>query len=608
MSKHVLGQNRIVLNTERPRPALRIEFAAMGIVLLLCLLILETAIAGEPARLQFTRIGPTRIGLFLANANGHNERALLPADGLDYTPSFSADGKWIVFTSERNGSADIFRVHPDGSGLERLTDDPAFDDQGVVSPDGSTLAFVSTREGGFANLWLQDLSSSDRPARPIAKTNAGSFRPSWSPDGKWIAFTSDRDTTRARWDGGWELVQSTALYIVRTDGSSLRRLTELGGYAGSPRWSPDGRRIVFYRSTPQDVYPGRFGRNRPSVSQIVSLDVESGALHEYTSGPGLKVAPQWLPDGDVAFLEKFGDAKGLAFVSGKTGAPGVMRNPSWSADGKTVVYQKPIDAKAPEMLPAFSRDPEFSLYRTGDFPSWSPAGDRFVVSIEPGLQMFDAKGENGRTIYDSKGPQVAFPSWSPDGKTIAFGVGSYFSGHAKPAVIAMVNADGTGFRKVTEGPGNAGFPSWSPDGKRIVYRVAGPEQGLRILNLADGKVATLTTDYDNFPAWSPKGDLIEFTSFRDGDFEIYTVKPDGSGVRRLTHTKGNDAHGIWSPDGEWIVFSSSRLGWKDEALASDYGPQPYGELFAMRADGSGVRQLTDNQWEDALAAFRPKSK
>ena len=130
MSKHVLGQNRIVLNTERPRPALRIEFAAMGIVLLLCLLILETAIAGEPARLQFTRIGPTRIGLFLANANGHNERALLPADGLDYTPSFSADGKWIVFTSERNGSADIFRVHPDGSGLERLTDDPAFDDQG----------------------------------------------------------------------------------------------------------------------------------------------------------------------------------------------------------------------------------------------------------------------------------------------------------------------------------------------------------------------------------------------------------------------------------------------------------------------------------------------
>ena len=581
----------------------------MRIRLLLCLLSLNLAIAGEPARLQFTRIGPTRIGLFLANIDGSNERALLPADSLDYTPSFSTNGKWIVFTSERGGSADIYRVHPDGSGLERLTDDPAFDDQGALSPDGATLAFVSTREGGFANLWLQDLSSPSRHARPVAKTNAGSFRPSWSPDGKWIAFTSDRDTTRARWDGGWELIQSTALYIVRADGSSLRRLTEPGGYAGSPRWSPDGRRIVFCRSTPQDVYPGRFGRNRPAVSQIVSMDVESGTVHEYTSGPGLKVAPQWLRGGEVGFLEKFGDAKGLVFVSGKTGVPGVMRNPSWSPDGKTVVYQKAIDAPAPEMLPAFSSDSGFSLYRTGNFPAWSPAGDRFVVTVGSDLQMFDARGGTGRTIYSGgKNGQITFPAWSPDGKEVAFGFGSYFTGHAKPAAIEIIHPDGSGRRTLTEGPGNAGFPSWSPDGKRIVFRVAGPEQGLRILNLADGKVVTLTSEYDNFPAWSPKGDLIEFTSFRDGDFEIYSIKPDGSGVQRLTHTRGNDAHGIWSPDGEWIVFSSSRKGWKDEALVSDHGPQPYGELFAMRADGSGVRQLTDNQWEDALPAFQPRPK
>jgi len=94
----------------------------------------------------------------------------LPADSLDYNPSFSADRKWIVFTSERAGSADIYRVHPDSSGLERLTYDPAFDDQAALSPDGSTLVFVSTREGGFANLWLQDLSTTGRSARPIAKT------------------------------------------------------------------------------------------------------------------------------------------------------------------------------------------------------------------------------------------------------------------------------------------------------------------------------------------------------------------------------------------------------------------------------------------------------
>jgi Tol biopolymer transport system component len=365
---------------------------------------------------------------------------------------------------------------------------------------------------------------------------------------------------------------------------------------------------VFYQSTPKNVYPGRFETSKTySVSQIVSIDVESGALQEHTSGPGLKIAPQFLPNGEIAYLNKLGADKGLVFVSGKT-ASGKMRSPSWSADGKMVVYQKPIDAKPARMLPVFSPDPDFHLYRTGDFPAWSPAGDHFVLGIKPGLQLFDADGENGRDLFDGKGDQVAFPSWSPGGKEIAFGIGSYFSGHDKPARIATINADGSGFRAVTNGPANAGFPSWSPDGAQIVYRVAGSEQGLRILNLESGRVTTLTTEYDNFPAWSPKGDLIQFTSFRDGDFELYSIRPDGSGLRRLTRTGGNDAHGVWSQDGEWIVFSSSRMGWKDEALLSDNGPQPYGELFAMHADGSGVRQLTDNQWEDALPAFQPRSK
>ena len=96
-------------------------------------------------------------GLFVADANGKNERPLLPAASLDYNASFSADGKWVIFTSERAGSADIYRVHPDGTGIERLTEGPSYDDQAALSPDGRTLAFVSTRGGGTANIWLLDL-------------------------------------------------------------------------------------------------------------------------------------------------------------------------------------------------------------------------------------------------------------------------------------------------------------------------------------------------------------------------------------------------------------------------------------------------------------------
>ena len=83
--------------------------------------------------------------------------ALVPDSSLDYNASYSADGRWIIFTSHRSGPAKIYRVHPDGLGLERLTDGPAFDDQAALSPDGKTLAFVSSRSGQ-ADIWKLDLA------------------------------------------------------------------------------------------------------------------------------------------------------------------------------------------------------------------------------------------------------------------------------------------------------------------------------------------------------------------------------------------------------------------------------------------------------------------
>jgi Tol biopolymer transport system component len=578
-------------------------------ILLLCLT--GAAIGQTPTRLLFSRLGPEKIGLFIADVDGGHERALLRPDSLDYNASFSADGKWIVFTSERSGSADIYRIHPDGDGLERLTDYQGFDDQAALSPDGSTLAFVSTREGGFANIWLLDLAA--RQYRPLAKTNAGSFRPSWSPDGKWIVFTSDRETQRAHWDGGWEWIQSLAIYVVRSDGTSLRRLTPIDGYAGSPKWSSDGRRLIFYQSTPKDVYPGRTGTARGpfAVSQVASVDVESGAVKVLTTGSSLKVAPQ-LVDDQVFYWNPIGPGKGLVLGQVKT-VRGNMKSPSWSADGRMVVYHKSIESRPARMLPVQSLDPSFSLFRTGFFPAWSPRGDRVILAETPGLLLMDVSKESitdiypSKGIYDSKGLQLARAEWSPDGSMIAFGVGAAFANHAVEAQIAIMKPDGNGFRTITNEHANAAFPSWSPDGKRIVYRVAGAEQGLRIVNLEDGKITKLTSGYDDFPGWWPKGDLIAFTSFRDGDFEIYTIRPDGTGIKRLTQDHGNNAHGAWSADGEWYIFSSGRMGWKDEAMLLS-GDQPYADLFAMRSDGTDLHQLTDNQWEEGLPAAQPKPK
>src|SRR3954452_13582304 len=99
-------------------------------------------------RILVNRTGPAASTLFTADADGSQQRLLLGKSRFDYNPSFSTDGTWIVFTSERNGSGDLYRVHADGSGLQQLTNGPANDDQGVLSPDGALLAFVSTRGSG----------------------------------------------------------------------------------------------------------------------------------------------------------------------------------------------------------------------------------------------------------------------------------------------------------------------------------------------------------------------------------------------------------------------------------------------------------------------------
>ena len=207
---------------------------------------------------------------------------------------------------------------------------------------------------------------------------------------------------------------------MRPYGTSLRRLTSIDGYAGSPKWSSDGRRLIFYQSTPKDVYPGRTGTTRGpfAVSQVTSIDVESGSVKLLTAGSGLKVAPQFVADGQAYYWNPIGTDKGLVLGAGRT-VRGNMQSPSWSVDGKMVVFHKRIQTRPPRMLPAYSLDPDFSLFRTGFFPAWAPAGDRFVLSESPGLLLINT----GRVyvldlyptkdLYDSKGIQVAGAAWSP---------------------------------------------------------------------------------------------------------------------------------------------------------------------------------------------------
>lgn len=171
-----------------------------------------------------------------------------------------------------------------------------------------------------------------------------------------------------------------------------------------------------------------------------------------------------------------------------------------------------------------------------------------------------------------------------------------------------MRADGTELEALTDGTVHAGFPSYSPDGKYIVYREYANRTltGLRIMDLADKSIRKLTTALDNLPFWSPDGQTITFTRRETRwNWDIATVRPDGSDVRYLTDDGAMDAHGIWSEDGGQIIYSSSMFGFRQEVALYDDNFVANGQIMIMNADGSNKTSLSDSMWEDTFALIVP---
>ena len=231
-----------------------------------------------------------------------------------------------------------------------------------------------------------------------------------------------------------------------------------------------------------------------------------------------------------------------------------------------------------------------------------------------------ADGTGKRVVFDLagadryRGPDSVWgPSWSKDGRWLAFAVGPPFASGNVDVDIWKIGARGGEAVNVTlDSESNDAFPDFSPDGRRLVFRsMRDGNAEIYVMN-ADGTGVQRLTHHaatDTMPAFSSGGDRIAFTSLRDGNFELYTIAFDAAGrpgaPERLTRSPGHDMHPRFSPDDEWVLFTSQRGEFSDELplLRVVFQPQPYGELHAIRPSDRTVVRLTHNKWEDGPTAW-----
>jgi TolB protein len=236
----------------------------------------------------------------------------------------------------------------------------------------------------------------------------------------------------------------------------------------------------------------------------------------------------------------------------------------------------------------------------------------------------DGSGLRAITSPGAGEDRDSLPDWSPDGRRIAFerALGPLPSAGPPPVVgIFVMDADGSHVRQLTQLQPGSGTedhsPSWSPDGRRIAFmraNTAAPigASAIYTVNAGGGRprlVRRMPLDRPGAgsPTWSPDGSRLLFSTYcryRGGSCgqvatgaQLFTVKPNGRGLRQLTHLSGNSYNAAWSPDGSKIVFARNRT----------VGPEA--DLYTMHADGTHLLRITHNpklraQWPDWRPALR----
>jgi serine/threonine protein kinase len=263
------------------------------------------------------------------------DRAFAPSSKVALPPRASATAaatrSLIAFVTDRDGpdaignlgNQEIYTMNPDGSDQRRLTHDKAADNAPTFSPDGKRIAFMSQRTGGFEIFVMNADGSDQKQVTHFTEQGRGAVAPAWSPDGKRIAFAT--------------AIPPINIYVINADGTDATKVSDDGGGANNPAWSPDGHKIAF-------------NSRRSGRPQIYVMDADGTHLRRLTSNDVADRFPVWSRDGKRIAFDSDRDGETKIYVMDADGGnqhrvssqPGADSHPFWSPDGRQIVFHKTV--------------------------------------------------------------------------------------------------------------------------------------------------------------------------------------------------------------------------------------------------------------------------